>query len=37
MVSPDEFIDEDTAREAVGKAERVLRVAERYLREKGIV
>ena len=37
VVSPDEFIDAETAREAVERAERVLRIAERYLREKRVI
>ncbi len=37
VVSPDEFIDEGTAREAIRRAEEVLRVAEGYLRRRGII
>ncbi len=37
VVSPEEFIDEETAREALDKAYRVLSIAGSYLREKGIL
>lgn len=37
VIAPDEFIDRETASEAIEKAYRVLRVAERYLREKRII
>lgn len=37
VVAPGEFIDEELASEAVEKARKVLDVAERYLREKGII
>ncbi len=37
VVSPDEFIDADTAREAIARAERVLRIAENYLRERRVI
>ena len=37
VVSPDEYIDREVAEEAIGKAVRVLRIAESYLREKGIL
>ena len=37
VVSPDEFIDEEVAKEAIERAARVLEVAERYLRERGVI
>ena len=37
VVSPDEFIDEEVAREAIAKALRVIKIAESYLRKKGII
>ncbi len=37
VVSPDEFIDEEVAREAIAKAFRVVKIAESYLRKKRIV
>jgi len=37
VVSPDEFIDEGMARDAIAKAIKVIKVAESYLRKKGIV
>lgn len=37
VVSPDEFIDEEVAREAIAKALRVVKIVESYLRKKGIV
>ncbi len=37
VVSPDEFIDEEVAREAIAKAFRVVKIVESYLRKKGIV
>ena len=37
VVSPDEFIDEEVAREAIDKASRVLSIAESYLREKRVL
>ncbi len=37
VISPDEFIDEGTAREALEKALRVLDIARKYLQDKGIV
>ena len=37
VVSPDEFIDRNTAEEALKKAERVLEVARKYLSGKGLL
>ncbi len=37
VVSPSEYIDEELAREAIEKARKVLSIAEKYLREKGII
>ena len=37
VVSPDEFIDEEVAREAIAKAFRVVKIVESYLRKKRIV
>lgn len=37
VVSPDEYIDEDTAREGIERALKVLRIVEKYLRERGII
>jgi len=37
VVSPDEYIDEEIAKEALNKALRVLRIAEGYLKSKGII
>ncbi len=37
VVSPDEFIDEEVAREAIARALKVIKIAESYLRKKGIV
>ncbi len=37
VVSPDEYIDEGIAKEALSKASRVLGIAEKYLRAKGII
>ncbi len=37
VVSPGEFIDRELAEEAVSKAEEVLKVARRYLKERGIL
>ncbi len=37
IVSPEEFIDEDTARKGIEKARRVLDIVEGYLRERGII
>ncbi len=36
VISPDEFIDRGIAEEAISRAERVVRLAERILRERGI-
>ncbi len=37
VVSPDEYIDEGTAREGIERALKVLRIVEKYLRERGII
>lgn len=37
VIAPDEFIDSKTAKEALEKAKKVVEIAERYLREKGIL
>ncbi len=37
IVSPDEFIDRDTAQEAIDRALKVIRIVENYLRRKGVV
>ncbi len=37
VVSPEEFIDLGTAREAIEKAEKVVRIAKKYLVEKGVL
>lgn len=36
VISPDEYIDEDVAKEALSKASKVLNVAEGYLKDRGI-
>ena len=37
VVSPDEFIDRNTAEEALRRAERALEVARKYLSDKGLL
>ena len=37
VVSPSEYIDKELARKAIEKAEKVLRIVGRYLREKGVI
>ncbi len=37
VISPDEFIDENIAREAIEKARRVVSIVEKYLRQRGII
>ncbi len=37
VVSPGEYIDENTCKEALDKASRVLNIVEKYLRAKGII
>jgi len=37
IVSPSEFIDEDIASESIEKALKVLGIAEKYLRKRGII
>jgi len=37
IVSPGEFIDEETAKEALEKAERVLKIAGNFLKERGVL
>ncbi len=37
VMSPDEFIDSDIAREALDRASRVIKIVESYLRERGII
>lgn len=37
IISPDEFIDENIAEEALSKATKVLGIVEKYLRERGII
>jgi len=37
VVSPSEYIDKELASEAIEKAEKVLRIVGRYLREKGVI
>jgi len=37
VVSPTEYISEDIARESLRRAEKVLEIAEKHLREKGVI
>ncbi len=37
VVMPDEYIDKEIAEESIEKAKKVLSIAERYLKEKGVI